>query len=74
MIVRLVFLALLQQVVVVEAKLLFHALRLKQVESLFLMLIDAASKTTRPLSMGVELMCDRHYLGCLIINNVIIVE
>ena len=65
-IVRLMLLALIQQVVVVEAKLLLLALRLKLDELGIILLNNAVSKTTSPLSLSIWVMCGRLYLGLVI--------
>ena len=72
-VVRLMLLTLLQQVVVVKAKLLFETLRLILVKCEIILLVDAVSKSTRPLSLSVLFICDRLYLLCLIHHRVSII-
>jgi hypothetical protein len=50
-IVRLMLLTLVKQIVVVKEKLLLYTLRLKLVECDIILVVDAVSKTTRPLSL-----------------------
>lgn len=72
-IVRLMLLTLIQQVIVVKAKLLLETLQLILVKCKIILLVDAVSNCTRPLSLNVLFKCDRLYLLCLIHQRVPII-